>query len=340
MKTALITGITGQDGAYLADFLLSQGYKVYGAYRRVSSQNFWRLTYLNIFKSNNLKLVEMDLTDLSSIINVIKIANPDEIYNLGAQSFVGTSFLEPISTAEISAIGVVNMLEAIRLCKPDAKFYQASTSEMFGKVQEVPQNELTPFYPRSPYAVAKLYGHWITVNYREAYGIHATSGILFNHESPLRGLEFVTRKITNSVAKLKLGLIDSFELGNIDSKRDWGYAKEYVEGMYKIINHVSPETFVLSYGETATVRFFIEKCFDYIGDKIIWSGQGLNEIGVSKATGNICIKINPEFYRPAEVDLLVGDAKKAHTLLGWKPLVNLNQLTEIMMDAEFRYHIG
>ena len=336
MKKALITGITGQDGAYLADLLLKKNYKVFGTYRRNSSVNFWRLEELNIKNHPNLELIEFDLIDQSNIIRVIDKTEPHEIYNLAAQSFVGVSFEQPISTLNITGLGALHILEAIRILNPSIKFYQASTSEMFGKVQEIPQTEKTPFYPRSPYGVAKLYAHWITVNYRESYNIFGSSGILFNHESPLRGLEFVTRKITDGVAKIILGKQDYLELGNLDAKRDWGYAKEYVEGMYLMLQSKKPDTYVLATNRTTTVRDFVKMAFKAVGIDIEFKGKGVNEIGINKKNGKTLIKINPKFFRPAEVDLLIGDASKAKKELGWEPKTSLESLTKLMVDADIK----
>ena len=336
MKKALVTGITGQDGAYLADFLIKKGYKVYGTYRRNSSVNFWRLEELNIKNHPNLELLEFDLTDLSNIIRVIDKTEPDEIYNLAAQSFVGVSFEQPINTLNITGLGTLNILEAIRIINPKIKFYQASTSEMFGKVQEIPQKETTPFYPRSPYGVAKLYAHWITINYRESYNIFGCSGILFNHESPLRGLEFVTRKITDGVAKIKLGKIDYIELGNLDAKRDWGYAKEYVEGMYLMLQAEKPDTYILATNKTTPVRDFVKLAFKAAGIEIEFKGKGIEEVGIDKKSGKTLIKVNPKFFRPAEVDLLIGDYSKAKKELGWEPKTSLEELAKIMVEADLR----
>jgi GDPmannose 4,6-dehydratase len=335
-KRALITGITGQDGAYLAELLLEKGYHVTGTYRRSSSVNFWRIEELGIEAHPNLSLVEYDLTDLSSSVRLIQTAEPDEVYNLAAQSFVGVSFEQPIATASITGLGVVNLLEAIRIVNPAIRFYQASTSEMFGKVQTIPQVEETPFYPRSPYGVAKLYAHWMTVNYRESYGIFGSSGILFNHESPLRGREFVTRKITDSVAKIVLGKQDVLELGNLDAKRDWGYAREYVEGMWRILQADQPDTFVLATNRTETVRDFVSMAFKGAGMGIEWTGSGENERGMCAKNGRELVRISPRFYRPAEVELLIGDASKAERELGWKPQTTLEQLCQMMVDADLR----
>jgi GDPmannose 4,6-dehydratase len=335
-KKALITGITGQDGAYLAELLLEKGYEVTGTYRRTSSVNFWRIEELGIQSHPNLNLVEYDLTDLASSIRLMQTVQPDEVYNLAAQSFVGVSFDQPLTTAEITGVGPVHLLEAIRIVNPKIRFYQASTSEMFGKVQAVPQKEDTPFYPRSPYGVAKLYAHWMTVNYRESYGIFGSSGILFNHESPLRGREFVTRKITDSVAKIHLGLLDVLELGNMDAKRDWGYAKEYVEGMWRILQADEPDTYVLATNRTETVRDFVSMAFKAIDVAIVWSGAADNEIGTCKKTGKVLVRVNPKFYRPAEVELLIGDPAKATEKLGWTPKTTLEELCQMMVDADLR----
>lgn len=334
MKKAIITGITGQDGAYLAQLLLEKNYEVYGTYRRTSSTNFWRIAEIGIQNHPKLHLVEYDLTDQSSNIRLIAQVQPDEIYNLAAQSFVGVSFDQPLSTANTTGIGALHLLEAIRIINPKIKFYQASTSEMFGKVQEIPQNESTPFYPRSPYGFSKLFAHWATVNYRESYNIFGVSGILFNHESPLRGREFVTRKITDSVAKIQLGLLDKLELGNLDAQRDWGYAKEYVEGMYLMMQANVPDTFVLSTNQTQSVRYFVELAFKFIGIDIKWQGKGIDEKGIDSATGKVLVTINEKFYRPAEVDLLIGSAYKANTELGWKPKTTLEELCNMMVEAD------
>ena len=335
-KKAIITGITGQDGAYLAELLLEKGYEVTGTYRRTSSVNFWRIEELGIQNHPKLKLVEYDLTDLSSSIRLMQAAQPDEVYNLAAQSFVGVSFEQPVTTAEITGIGPVNLLEAIRIVNPKIRFYQASTSEMFGKVQAIPQKEDTPFYPRSPYGIAKLYAHWMTVNYRESYGIFGCSGILFNHESPLRGREFVTRKITDSVAKIKLGKLDVLELGNLDAKRDWGFAKEYVEGMWRILQADKPDTYVLATNRTETVRDFVSMAFKAVDIALEWEGSAENEVGRCKRSGKVLVRVSPKFYRPAEVDLLIGDPAKATTELGWKPETTLEQLCQMMVAADLR----
>ncbi|PCE29042.1 GDP-mannose 4,6-dehydratase [Burkholderia ubonensis] len=335
-KIAIVTGITGQDGAYLAELLLEKGYVVHGTYRRTSSVNFWRIEELGIDKHPNLHLVEYDLTDLSASIRLLQQTGATEVYNLAAQSFVGVSFDQPVTTAEITGIGPLNLLEAIRIVNPAIRFYQASTSEMFGKVQAVPQIESTPFYPRSPYGVAKLYAHWITINYRESYGIFGCSGILFNHESPLRGREFVTRKITDSVAKIKLGMLDVLELGNLDAKRDWGFAKEYVEGMWLMLQADKPDTYVLATNRTETVRDFVTMAFKAAGMQVAWKGEAEHEIGIDEATGKTVVRINPKYYRPAEVELLIGNPEKAKLELGWQPQTTLEQLCAMMVEADLR----
>ncbi|WP_209478061.1 GDP-mannose 4,6-dehydratase [Billgrantia antri] len=336
MMKAIVTGITGQDGAYLAELLLEKGYTVYGTYRRTSSVNFWRIEELGIQNHPNLHLVEYDLTDLSSSIRLLQETQATEVYNLAAQSFVGVSFDQPLTTAEITGLGPVNLLEAIRIVNPEIRFYQASTSEMFGKVQQIPQTEATPFYPRSPYGVAKLYAHWMTINYRESYGIFGTSGILFNHESPLRGREFVTRKITDSVAKIKLGELDVLELGNMDAKRDWGFAKEYVEGMWRMLQADKPDTYVLATNRTETVRDFVTLAFKAVDIDLRWEGQGEQEQGLDAKSGKVLVKVNPKFYRPAEVELLIGDPQKARDELGWEPKTSLEELCRMMVEADLR----
>lgn len=334
MKKALITGIRGQDGAYLAALLLEKGYKVYGADRRSSDSELWRLRELGIDKY--VEHIYMDLLEYSNIVDVIKKIKPDEIYNLAAQSFVQVSFEQPILTTEVNAVGVLRMLEAIRLYSPHTKFYQASTSEMYGKVQTIPQNEKTPFYPRSPYAVSKLYAHWITINYREAYNLFACSGILFNHESPLRGIEFITRKTTLTVARIKYGIADKLLLGNLDSKRDWGYAKEYVEGMYMMLQYKKPDDYVLATGETHSIREMVEYAFRYAGFDVVWRGNGVNEKGFDRKSGKILVEVSPRYFRPAEVDLLVGDASKAKKILGWKPKTSFCKLIEMMVESDLK----
>ena len=335
MKKAIIVGITGQDGAYLAQLLLEKGYEVYGTYCRTSSVNFWRIEELGIQQNPRLHLVEYDLTDLSSSVRLLQKTGATEVYNLAAQSFVGVSFDQPLTTAEITGLGAVNLLEAIRIVNPKVRFYQASTSEMFGKVQAIPQSEDTPFYPRSPYGVAKLYGHFITVNYRESYDIFGSSGILFNHESPLRGLEFVTRKITNTAAKIALKKAEVLKLGNMDAKRDWGYAYEYVQGMHAILQHDRPDTFVLATGETTTVRDFVRLSFEALDIELKFEGEGENEVARDK-NGKILVRVDPQFYRPAEVDLLIGDASKAKKELGWQAKTDVKELCAMMVKADLK----
>lgn len=336
MKSAVVTGITGQDGAYLAELLLNKGYTVYGTYRRTSSVNFWRIEELGIKNHSNLHLVEYDLTDLSASIRLLQQSGATEVYNLAAQSFVGVSFEQPLTTAEITGIGPVNLLEAIRIVNPKIRFYQASTSEMFGKVQAIPQKEDTPFYPRSPYGVAKLYAHWMTINYRESYNIFASSGILFNHESPLRGQEFVTRKITDSVAKIKLGKLDVLELGNLDAKRDWGFAKEYVEGMWLMLQADEPDTFVLATNRTETVRDFVSMAFKAADIELRFEGKDEQEVAIDVATNKVVVKVNPKFYRPAEVELLIGNPQRAEDILGWEPKTTLEELCAMMVKEDLR----
>ncbi len=334
MKVALITGIRGQDGAYLSKFLLEKGYRVVGADRRSGDSSNWRLKELGI--ENEVEIVYMDLLEFDNIYRVIQKIKPDEIYNLAAQSFVATSFEQPILTAEVDAIGVTRLLEVIRLVKPDTKFYQASTSEMFGKVQTIPQNEKTPFYPRSPYGVSKVFGHYITVNYRESYNIFACSGILFNHESPLRGVEFVTRKITYGLARIKYGIQDKLILGNLEAKRDWGYAKEYVEGMWMMLQHPVADDYVLATGETHSIKEFAEIACELVGYKIEWVGEKDHLKGIDIRSGKVIIETSKELYRPAEVDELIGDATKARTILGWKHKTGFKELIEIMVDADLK----
>ena len=327
---ALITGITGQDGSYIAKFLLEKGYEVYGMYRRTSVDVFDRLDHIK----GKINLIEGDLTDQVSLMNVFSKINPDEVYNLAAQSFVPASWSQPVSTGNITALGVLRILEAIRLTNPKVRFYQASSSEMFGAVQETPQTEKTPFYPRSPYGVAKVYGYWITVNYRESYNLFACNGILFNHESPRRGKQFVTRKITNSVAKIKLGLQECLELGNLDAKRDWGFAGDYVKAMWLMLQQDKPDDYVIASGEIHSVREFAEAAFEAIGMDINWEGKGLNEVG--KHNGKVVVKINPKFYRPAEVEALLGNFSKAKKVLGWEPTVHFKDLVKMMVDADLK----
>ena len=336
MKNAIITGITGQDGAYLAQFLLNKGYTVFGTFRRTSSVNFWRIDELGVRTHPNLHLVEYDLTDLGANIRLLQTTCATEVYNLAAQSFVGVSFDQPITTAEITGLGPVNLLEAIRIVNPAIRFYQASTSEMFGKVQAIPQIESTPFYPRSPYGVAKLYAHWMTINYRESYNIFACSGILFNHESPLRGREFVTRKITDSMAKISLGRLDVLELGNMDAKRDWGFAKEYVEGMWRMLQADQPDTYVLATNRAESVRSFVSMAGKAAGFDLLWEGHAENEIAIDRKSGKILVQVNPKFYRPAEVELLIGNPVKAKAELGWAAETTLEELCQMMVEADIR----
>jgi GDPmannose 4,6-dehydratase len=337
-KKALITGITGQDGAYLTKFLLGKGYEIYGAFRRSSDLHIGKLRYLGV--ESQVTFVPVELAELTNIYRAIERVKPDEIYNLGSQSFVSTAFEEPIFTADVTGIAVLRVLEAIRSVNPKIKFYQASSSEMFGKAQSVPQNENTPFYPRSPYAVAKLFGHWITVNYRESYGMFACSGILFNHESPLRGLEFVTRKITNSAARIKLGLQNELKLGSLDSMRDWGYAAEYIEAMWMMLQQDKPDDYVIATGETHSVREFAEAAFEAIGIKIVWSGKGVAEKGIDQNSSRTLITIDPQFFRPAEVPLLEGDSSKAKRILGWEPKVKFKELVRIMVKHDLKLAKG
>ncbi|KFM78158.1 GDP-mannose 4,6 dehydratase, partial [Stegodyphus mimosarum] len=339
-RVAFITGITGQDGSYLAEFLLDRGYEVHGLIRRSSSFNTGRIQHLYknplTHREGSMLLHYGDLTDSSCLVKLISQIRPTEIYNLGAQSHVKVSFDLSEYTANVDALGTLRMLDAIRTCKLDneVKFYQASTSEMFGKVQEIPQKETTPFYPRSPYGVAKLYAYWIVVNYREAYGLFAVNGILFNHESPRRGETFVTRKITRSVAKIHLNKLDFFELGNLDSKRDWGHAKDYVEAMWLMLQQKNPEDFVIATGESHSVREFVEAAFKHVGKEIIWEGSGLNEVGKEKETGAVRVRVNPRYFRPSEVEFLLGDSSKAREKVGWKPKISFQQLVQEMVDSD------
>lgn len=330
MKHALITGITGQDGSYLAELLLEKGYEVYGIMRRKSVVDYGNVEHIK----DKIHFIYADMTDPISLITAMKISQADEVYNLAAQSFVATSWEQPLATADIDALGVTNMLEAIRTVKPEARFYQASTSEMFGLVQAIPQTETTPFYPRSPYGVAKLYGHWITKNYRESYDLYACSGILFNHESERRGKEFVTRKITDAVARIKLGVQDHLELGNMDSKRDWGHSKDYVKAMWLLLQQDHADDYVIATNETRTVREFVEVAFGHVGIEIEWEGTGVDEIGKDKATGKTIVKVNPQFFRPAEVDILLGNPAKAEKELGWKREISFSQLVERMVKND------
>ena len=335
MKRALITGIRGQDGAYLSKFLLERGYDVYGADRRSGDSSFWRLKALGIKK--DVKIRYIDLLELTNVMREIEKLMPDEVYNLAAKSSVLASFEQPTLTAEVDAMGVLRILEVLRVVKPAAKFYQASSSEMFGKAQEFPQTEKTTFYPRSPYAVSKLFGHWITVNYRESYNMFACSGILFNHESPLRGLEFITRKLTHGVARIKYGLQDKIVVGNLDAKRDWGYAPEYVEAMWLMLQQKEPDNYVIATGETHSVREFVEFAFKCAGFDIIWQGEGIEEKGIEKNSNRTFVEVSSEFFRPAEVDIVVGDYSKAKEKLGWQPKTKLEDLVRIMVEADLKW---
>jgi len=330
MKHALITGITGQDGSYLAELLLSKNYKVYGLYRRKSRLDYGNVAHI----ADKITMTEGDLCDYPSLVAAIKASQPDEVYNLGAQSFVGASFNQPIATAEIDALGVVHLLEAIRNVKPDARFYQASTSELFGGMTDKPCDENTPFYPRSPYGVAKLYAHWITKNYRESYGLFACAGILFNHESERRGKEFVTRKITSTVAEIKRGNADCLELGNLSAKRDWGHAEDYVRAMRLMLQQDNPDEFVIASGETHTVREFAELAFKYAGYDVRFEGEGVDEKGVDVKTGKTLLRVNPEFFRPSEVNVLLGNPDKAKHVLGWEREVTFDELVRRMAENE------
>ena len=330
MKNALITGITGQDGSYLAELLLEKGYNVYGIMRRKSVVDYGNVEHIK----DKINFIYADMTDEISLINAMRISQADEVYNLAAQSFVATSWEQPLATAEIDAIGVTNMLEAIRTVKPSCRFYQASTSEMFGLVQAIPQCETTPFYPRSPYGVAKLYGHWITKNYRESYNLFACSGILFNHESERRGKEFVTRKITDAVARISHGVQEYMELGNLDSKRDWGHSKDYVRAMWLMLQQDKPDDFVIATNETRTVREFVDIAFKCAGIEIEWKGTGVDEVGINKANGKTVVKVSPKFFRPAEVDILLGNPEKAETTLGWKREISFAELVERMVKND------
>lgn len=332
MKRALITGITGQDGSYLAEFLLEKGYEVYGLVRRKSKVDFGNVEHLK----EKLNFIYGDMTDYISLVTAMRISQADEVYNLAAQSFVATSWEQPVATSEMDGIGVTHILEAIRTVKPEARFYQASTSEMFGLVQEIPQKETTPFYPRSPYGVAKLYGHWITKNYRESYGMYACSGILFNHESPRRGKEFVTRKITDAVARIKYGVLDTLYLGNMDAKRDWGFAGDYVKSMWLILQHNIPDDYVVASGETHSVREFVELAFNFANIKLKWIGEGVNEKAIDIDNGKVVVSVNPKFFRPAEVELLHGNPQKSMEVLGWRQEVSFSQLVNMMVDEDLR----
>lgn len=330
MKKALITGVTGQDGSYLSELLLEKGYEVYGIMRRKSVVDYGNVDHLK----DKIRFIYADMTDVISLIKAMQISQADEVYNLAAQSFVATSWDTPLGTADIDALGVTNMLEAIRTVKPDARFYQASTSEMFGLVQEIPQKETTPFYPRSPYGVAKLYGHWITKNYRESYGLFACSGILFNHESERRGKEFVTRKITDAAARIKLGMQEVLELGNMDAKRDWGHSQDYVEAMWLMLQQDQPDDYVIATNETRTVREFVQAAFSAAGMDIEFRGSGMDEIAVDRATGKTVVKVNSRFFRPAEVELLIGNPAKAEKLLGWRRNISFRELVDRMVKND------
>jgi GDPmannose 4,6-dehydratase len=337
-KTALISGITGQDGSYLTELLLEKGYEVHGIIRRSSSFNTFRIDHIY----NNPEYINKsfflhygDLTDSSNLNRLVERIKPDEIYNLGAQSHVQVSFEVPEYTAEVDGVGTLRFLDAIKETGINTRFYQASTSELYGKVQEIPQTEKTPFYPRSPYAAAKLYAYWIVVNYREAYNVFACNGILFNHESERRGKTFVTRKITVAASKIMLGLEERMLLGNLDSKRDWGYAPEYVEGMWRMLQADEPDDFVLATNETHSIREFVEETFRVLGEEIIWKGSGINETGSLKSSGKVVVSIDPRYFRPTEVDLLLGDPSKAFEKLGWKPQTNFRELVKIMVDSDF-----
>ncbi len=331
-KQALITGITGQDGSYLAELLLEKGYQVYGIMRRKSVVDYGNVVHIK----DRIHFIYADMTDLASLVHAMKISQADEVYNLAAQSFVATSWEQPFATADIDAIGVMNMLEAVRLVKPQARFYQAATSEMFGKVQEMPQTEKTPFYPRSPYGVAKLYGYWITKNYRESYGMFACSGILFNHESERRGKEFVTRKITDAVARIRQGALDHLELGNLEARRDWGHAKDYVRAMWMLLQNEEAKDYVIASNETRTVREFVETAFRAAGLEIAWEGSGAGEIGREKTSGKVLVKVNPDFFRPAEVEVLWGNPQKAEKELGWKREISFEDLVRRMVNHDMK----
>ena len=331
-KRALVTGVTGQDAAYLCRLLLERGYETYGAFRRSASLNLWRLEELGVAK--DVQLVPLDLIEFTNILRTLEKVQPDELYNLAAQSFVGLSFEQPLYTADIDGLAPLRILECLRVVKPDCHFYQASTSEMFGKVQAIPQSETTPFYPRSPYGVAKLHAHWITINYRESYDLYACSGILFNHESPLRGIDFVTRKITSGLARMKNGLQEVLELGNMDAERDWGFAGDYVEAMHLMLQQPTPDDYVIATGEKHSVQEFVERAVEICGWKPVWEGEGASRRCLDRASGRLLVRINPAFYRPAEVDQLLGDPTKAQRVLGWKRRVSFLELVEMMVRAD------
>jgi GDPmannose 4,6-dehydratase len=331
-RRALITGITGQDGAYLAKLLLERGYEVHGTYRRSSSPSLWRLDEVGV--TAQIRQVTLDLLEFSNILKVIQKVEPDEVYNLASQSFVGISFEQPLYTADVDALGVARLLEAVRTVNPKVRYYQASSSEMFGRAKSWPQTEETAFYPRSPYGVAKLFAHWMTVNYRESYGLHACSGILFNHESPLRGNEFVTRKITSGFARIRQGQLDVLELGNLDAKRDWGFAGDYVQGMWLMLQQAKAEDFLLATGEVRTVREFVECAATAAGYNLEWTGAGEHEQALDRKSGRLLVRVNPAFYRPAEIDVLSGNPGKAERMLGWRRTVGFQQLVEKMVAAD------
>lgn len=332
MKRALVTGVTGQDGSYLAELLLDKGYQVYGMLRRKSTVDYGNASHL----MGKIHFIYADMTDPISLIAAMRQSQADEVYNLAAQSFVGTSWQQPLATTDINAIGVANLLEAVRVVKPNARFYQASTSEMFGLVQEIPQTETTPFYPRSPYGVAKLYAHWLTKNYRESYNLFACCGILFNHESERRGKEFVTRKITDAVARIKYGLQDTLELGNMSAKRDWGHAQDYVRAMYLMLQQDTPDDYVIATGETHEVREFVTLAFAAADIFLAWEGEGISETAIDTRSGKTVVQVNPEFFRPAEVELLLGSPKKAEEKLGWQREVDFHTLVDRMMVHDLR----
>lgn len=332
MKHALVTGITGQDGSYLAELLLEKGYRVHGIVRRKSRVDLGNAAHLE----GKVDFIYADMTDPVSLISAMRQSQADEVYNLAAQSFVGTSWQQPLATADINALGVANLLEAVRIVRPEARFYQASTSEMFGLVQEIPQTERTPFYPRSPYGVAKLYAHWLTRNYRESYDMFACCGILFNHESERRGKEFVTRKITDAVARIKYGLLDTLELGNMAAKRDWGHAQDYVRAMYLMLGQDQPDDYVIATGETHEVREFVTLAFEAAGIPLQWEGEGIEEKALDKKTGRVLVRVNPAFFRPAEVDLLLGSPEKAESRLGWRREIDFYELVRRMVENDLR----
>ena len=336
MKTAIITGASGQDGAYLAQTLLNKNYRVYATHRRTSSPDFWRMRELGILEHANLHLVEYEAGEACAAIRLIENCAPHELYNLAAQTFVASSFQQPVATCNINGLGTLQLLEAIRTIDRSVKFYQASSAEMFGKVQSVPQSENTPFYPRSPYGVSKLFGHWITVNYRESYGLHACSGILFNHESPLRGREFVTRRISERAAAAALGETSPLRLGNLHARRDWGYAKDYVEGMWLMLQAEAPDDYVLATGRTETVQNFATMAYRAAGLSLIWKGIGENERGIDADTGRLLVQVDPALYRPAEVDLLIGDSTKASRQLNWRSNTSLETLCSMMVNADLK----